>query len=513
VRTVVTLHNALPDREYDRDAVEIPVTRYATNSDGDSIAYQVLGEGELDIVFVPGFISHVELFWVEPAVARFYRRLAEFARLIIFDKRGTGLSDPVSGALPLEERMEDVHAVMDAAGSEGAALIGLSEGAPMASLFAATYPDRTVALVLCGSIIGGSADEHPAGQKWDECCRRLQAALEGWGTGSTLRLLAPSSEATDRQLGMMERAGASPRMAKAVMSMWIQTDIRDILPSVAAPTLVLHRSDEIFPVEAARVIAQLIPGAVLVELPGEDHVPSAGDYEAYLAEITEFLTGTRERSGRDRVLTTILVTDIVGSTDRAAALGGTAWRDLIARHDDLVRREIRRFDGQEVKHTGDGFLARFDGPARGIHCARAVADSAPEELGIEIRAGVHTGECELSGSDLRGLAVHIAARVASQASPGEVLVSSTVTELVLGSGIQFEDRGIHELKGVPGAWRIYAVGRGQETKPRHYDAPEPRPADKAGVALARRAPRLAQAVVRAERSLARVATRRKRGRD
>jgi pimeloyl-ACP methyl ester carboxylesterase len=437
--------------------VDVSETRYAQTAGGDSIAYQVVGEGPRDVVFVPGFVSHVEQFWGEPAIARFYERLASFSRLILFDKRGTGLSDPLPGPQPLEERIEDVRAVMEAAGAGRAAIVGLSEGSPMAVLFAATYPDRTSALVLCGSIVGGSADAHPARARWGETVRRVRAALEGWGDGATIRLLAPSTDATPRQLGMMERAGASPRMAREVMAMWLEIDIRGVLPSVSVPTLILHRSDELFPIEAARDIATRIPDGRLVELPGIDHAPWTGDADAYLAEIEEFLTGVREHSRTDRVLATVLITDLVGSTERATALGDTAWRGVMARHDELVRAQLRRFDGREVKHTGDGLLATFDGPARAIRCAKTICETAPGELGLGVRAGIHTGEVEIVGEDLRGVGVHIAARVSAKAAAGEVLVSSTVKELVTGSGIELTDRGTYELKGVPGQWRIYSA--------------------------------------------------------
>jgi pimeloyl-ACP methyl ester carboxylesterase len=435
-----------------------PETRYAKNSRGDSIAYQVVGGGPLDVLFVPGFVSHVELFWREPSSAHFFERLSTFSRLVLFDKQGTGLSDPLAGPQPLEERAEDMRAVMDASGVERAALVGLSEGSAMAIVFAATYPDRVSALVLCGSIMGGPTAGHPCPEKWERATSRFRSALENWGDGTTIPLVAPSLQATPAQIGMLERAGASPRMAQELIRMWLELDIRDVLPAVSVPTLVLHRTEEIFPVEAARELASRIPGARIVELPGIDHAPWTGDADAYLDEIAEFLTGVREHGRADRVLATVLVTDLVGSTARASELGDTAWRALMARHDELTRSQLRRFEGQEVKHTGDGFLATFDGPARAIRCARAIADSAPRELGLDVRAGVHTGEVEIVDGDLRGVAVHIAARVSALAGAGEVLVSSTVKELVMGSGLELADRGIQPLKGVEGEWRVYAVG-------------------------------------------------------
>jgi class 3 adenylate cyclase len=433
-------------------------TRYARSADGDSIAYQTVGTGPFDLVFVPGFVSNVELYWSEPSIARFFERLASFSRLILFDKRGTGLSDPLQGPQTLEERIEDVRAVMDTAGSERAAVIGLSEGSAMAALFAAAHPDRVISLVLCGTIVGGDASDHPAGERWASAVRlHAAAAIAHWGDGTTLRLMGPSAPGTDAQLGALERAGASPRMAAGLLDMWLRIDLRDILPSISVPTLVLHRTEEIFPIEAARDIAAHIPGARMVELPGRDHAPWFGDADAYLDEIQEFLTGTRDHGRVDRVLASLMITDIVASTERLATIGDRAWRDLVAKHDQLVRGLIRRYGGREVKQTGDGFLAAFDGPARAIRCALSALEAVRRELGLELRAGVHTGEVEVLGTDLRGVAVNIAARVASLASPGEVLVSSTVKELVIGSEIEMRDRGSHELKGVPGSWRLYAA--------------------------------------------------------
>ena len=493
--------------------MDIPTTRYARTADGDSVAYQVLGEGPRDVVLVPGFVSHLELVWTEPAIARAFERLASFSRLILFDKRGTGLSDPITGPLTLEERMEDVRAVMDAAGSERSALLGFSEGGAMSVLFAATYPDRTSALVLCGTVASGRREDHPAGARWDVCVGQIRAAMQSWGDGATIALLSPTGNATTRQRGAFERAGASPRMVNAIVDMWLETDVREVLSTIRVPTLVLHRTDEIFPVEVARDIAARIDGARLVELPGTDHNPWFGDSDAYLSEIEEFLTGAREHSRTDHVLASVLFTDIVNSTERAGALGDTAWRDLIARHDELVRAELRRFDGREVKHTGDGFLASFDGPARAIRCADAITQAAPSELGLELRAGVHTGECELVDGDLRGMAVHIAARVAAEAGSGEVLVSGTVKELVVGSGISFSGRGAHTFKGVPGAWQIYRVSEeGTPSQRPSGDAEPVSVSDRAGLALARRAPRVARALVRSERALAGL-TRKRRDRS
>ena len=483
--------------------MEIPGTRYAQTADGDSIAYQVVGDGPFDLVYVPGFISHVELLWAEPSIGRFYERLASFSRLILFDKRGTGLSDPIPGPQPLEERMEDVRAVMNAAGSEQAALVGLSEGSAMAAVFAATYPERTRALVLMGPILGGSVEEHPAGDAWTDACGRFQAALERWGDGSTLRLLGPSMATTARQLGLLERAGASPRMARELIAMWLEIDLREVLPAVSVPTLVVNRSHEIFPAAAARDLAARIPGARHVELPGVDHVPWAGHSESYMAEIEEFLTGARTRPRPDRLLATILVTDLVASTERAAACGDDAWGELMARHDALVADQLRWFGGQLVKHTGDGILATFDGPARAIRCAAAIVRAARDELELDMRAGLHTGEVEIVDADLRGLAVHIAARICAEGGPGEVLVSRTAKELVIGSDVVLARHATRRLKGVPGEWSLFAV-LDADSRPVAVPARRDhlRLGDTVGLALARRTPRALRTVIRAEQATA-----------
>jgi pimeloyl-ACP methyl ester carboxylesterase len=421
----------------------------------------VLGTGEVDLVYVPGWISHLDLQWADPTFARFLRRLASFSRLTVFDKRGVGLSDPVGSAPTFEDRMDDVRVVMDAVGSRRAALLGFSEGGPLASLFAATYPDRTAALVLYGTFAVGPAVDVgvPGGEEFAALLERLRRTIDEWGEGRTLELLAPSlarNDAIRARYGAFERAAASPAMAAALLRAITESDVRDVLPAIRVPTLVLHRADDAVPIAHGRYLAGLIPGARFVELPGSDHLPMAGDIEVMVDEIQEFLTGVRQTGEPDRVLATVLVTDIVDSTRRAAELGDRAWRDLLARHDASVRTQIRAFGGREVKHTGDGFLATFDGPARAVGCARAAVAGAGG-LGIEIRAGLHTGEIEVVGSDVGGLAVHIAARIAALASPSEVLVSRTVKDLVLGSGLQLESRGPHTLKGVPDRWRLYAV--------------------------------------------------------
>lgn len=436
-----------------------PQTRYARSGEVN-IAYQVVGDGPIDLVFVPGFVSHLDLQWADPRIARFLQKLASFSRLIMFDKRGTGLSDPVAGPAPLEDRMDDVRAVMDAAGSERAALFGLSEGGPMSVLFAATYPERTHALILCGTFPTGTLDpdENPAGQRWVDSYQRVRDLVEHWGEGRTLAVFAPSADSERERVGrgIFERSAASPQMARTLIEMGIEIDVRDLLPSVRVPTLVLHREEEHIPVECARYLAGHIPGARLVVLPGMDHIPFYGDAEGYAEEIEEFLTGARQAPMSDRILTTVMFTDIVGSTERAAALGDARWRELLGRHDELIRAELERHRGREVKTMGDGFLATFDGPARGIRCARAIADKV-RALDIELRAGLHTGECELVGEDIGGMAVNIGARIGALAGADEVVVSSTVKDLVVGSGISFSDRGAHELKGVPGEWRLFAV--------------------------------------------------------
>jgi pimeloyl-ACP methyl ester carboxylesterase/class 3 adenylate cyclase len=438
-----------------------PETRYAKSGEVN-IAYQVVGDGPLDVVFVPGFISHLDLQWADPRIARFLSRLASFSRLILFDKRGTGLSDPVAAPAPLEDRMDDVRAVMDAVGSESAALLALSEGGPMSALFAATYPERTHALILCGTFATGTLDpdDSPGGQPWVDAFRRVLDLVEQWGEGRTLGVFAPSADSESDRIGrgIFERSAATPQMTRTLLAMAVDTDVRDVLSSIRVPTLVLNREGEFVPVEHAEYLAEHIPGARLVVLPGADHIPFYGDAGGYAEEIEEFLTGARHAPLSDRILTTVMFTDIVGSTRRAAALGDVRWRELMAAHDELVRSELERHRGREVKTMGDGFLATFDGPARGIRCARRVADQV-RGLGIEVRAGLHTGECELIGDDIGGMAVNIGARIGALGHPNEVLVSSTVKDLVVGSGISFTDRGVHELKGVPGEWHLFAVDK------------------------------------------------------
>ncbi|TMG83166.1 MAG: adenylate/guanylate cyclase domain-containing protein [Betaproteobacteria bacterium] len=439
-----------------------PQTRF-TRSGNVHIAYQVVGEGPLDLVFVPGWVSHVELAWEEPTLASFLERLASFSRLIVFDKRGTGLSDRVPDIqLPThEERMDDIRAVMDAAGSQRAAVFGFSEGGNLAALFAAMYPQRTTALITCGSFAKRIwAPDYPWAPTPEQRERDYEVVARDWGGAMDLANYVPSKvddEAFMRRLATYFRRAASPGAAVALMRMNTQIDIRAVLPAIRVPTLVLQRVGDLDTnVEEGRFLARHIPGARLVELPGADHLAWVGDQDAILDEIQEFLTGVRPVSDIDRVLATVLFTDIVGSTETAARLGDRAWRVLLDSHHALVRKELARFRGHEVNTTGDGFLATFDGPARAIHCAFAVRDGA-RALGLATRAGLHTGEIEQAADDVRGIAVHIGARVAAAAGAGETLVSSTVKDIVAGSGIVFADRGAHTLKGVPGEWRLYAA--------------------------------------------------------
>jgi class 3 adenylate cyclase len=440
-----------------------PTTRYAKAPDGVSIAYQVIGDGPRDLVWVPGWVSHVEAAWDEPTMARFFDRLAAFARLILFDKRGTGLSDRVPERdLPtLETRMADVLAVLDAVGSEDSALLGVSEGAAMCLLFAATYPSRTTAIILVGGYARRlAAPDYPPGQSVDQQRAFLEEIERDWGGPVGLDIRAPSKLGDTRfreNWARYIRMGASPGAVLALTRMNAEIDVRAVLDAIHVPTLVLHRTgDRTIPLEAGRYLAEHIPDATLVELAGDDHLPWIGDSDAILGEIEEFLTGVRTRPETDRVLATILFTDIVGSTERAAELADSAWADLLQAHHARVRDQLARYAGREIATTGDGFLAIFDGPARGVRCALAMADTM-RPLGLEIRAGLHTGEIELAGDDIRGLAVHIAARIAALAGSGEVLASRTVRDLVVGSGLTFQDRGTHVLKGVPDEWQLFAA--------------------------------------------------------
>jgi class 3 adenylate cyclase len=438
--------------------MEPPETRYAKSGDVH-IAYQVSGDGPLDVVLVPGFVSHLESDWDEPRSAHFLERLGSFSRLIRFDKRGTGLSDRPPGLPDLETRMDDVRAVMDAAGSKQAALFGYSEGGPMSILFAATHPERSSSLVLYGTYAKRQDpdDDYPWCPTAEERRAYASTVEREWGVESDLGTMAPTAdEQMVRWWRARARASASPGAARDLILMNSQIDVRPVLPAVRVPTLVLHRrGDRDSQLDESRYIAARIPGARFVELEGEDHVPWI-DSDQVLDEVEEFLTGVRRGPELDRVLATVLFTDIVRSTERAVEVGDRRWRHLLERHHELVRRQLERFRGEEVDTAGDGFLATFDGPARAIRCAQAIRDQA-RELGLEVRAGVHTGEVERAGRDVRGIAVHIGARVAARAGEGEILASSTVRDLVAGSGIEFTDRGRHPLKGLPGEWGLFAV--------------------------------------------------------
>ncbi len=439
-----------------------PETHYARSEDLH-IAYQVVGDGPRDLVLVPPFVSHLELYWEEPLVERFLRRLASFSRLILFDKRGTGLSDRVpSTDLPtLEQRMDDVRAVMDRAGSERAAVMGFSEGGPMSAMFAATHPQRTTALVLYGTFASTirSADYPWAmdAEAREEIIRELP---ETWGQGTSVDELAPSL-ATDQRFrrwyGRVERMGASPGAAMALRRMNGQIDIRHVLPIIGVPTLVLHRSgDRDSSLEEGRYLADRIPGARFIELPGEDHFPWAGDQDAIIDEVEEFLTGMRPGPEPDRVLATVMFTDIVRSTERAIELGDRRWRDLLNSHNTLVRGLCSGSEGERSRRSETVSWQPSTGPPA-PSAAPPPCVTRFEDLTIQIRAGLHTGECELMGDDVGGIAVHIAARVAAKAGPDQVLVSSTVKDLVAGSGIRFEDMGVHRLKGIPGHWRLFSA--------------------------------------------------------
>jgi class 3 adenylate cyclase len=442
--------------------VDPPRTEYAKSGEVH-IAYQVTGDGPIDLMLVPGWISNVELAWEDPHYSRFLRRLASFSRLVRFDKRGTGLSDRVSDTeLPdLEQRMDDVRAVMDAVGCDRAALMGVSEGGPMSVLFAATYPRRTTALVLYSTFATVTrSSDYPWAPTREQRQQWVDSIAQDWGGSVDLEYVAPSL-VDDPQFNewwaAYLRRSASPGAAAALSKMNAEIDVRDVLPSIQVPTLVLHRTgDANVRVEESRFVASRVPGAKLVELPGNDHLPWVGDTRPLLDEVEEFLTGARPLHRGDRVLATLLFTDIVSSTSLASDLGDQAWHTLLERHDALLRAQVTHFAGREIKTTGDGFLISFDGPARAIRCASAMRD-AVRTLGIEIRAGLHTGEIGLVQGDAVGIGVHIAARVLDKAGPGEVLVSRTVKDLISGSGISLREKGLYSLKGVPEEWRLFTV--------------------------------------------------------
>jgi len=441
--------------------VERPPTRYAKSGD-ISIAYQVMGDGPLDLIVVPGFMSNVDMHWQMLGYEGWVDRMTSFCRLIVFDKRGGGLSDRDVADSTLEERMDDLRAVLDAVGSDRAAVLGFSEGGSLAMLFAASYPERVQALVLFGTFpCLHAAPGFPEGEEIAVPASAVASIADGeWGEGKTLGYISPSLAhvpAAVEFMGRFERAALSPRAALATMRWIAEIDVRAVASNLHVPTLVMHRAeDKLVKVVAGRWLANNIPGARFVELPGDDHAPWSGDIHLLADEVEEFLTGSRGQSEIDRVLATVLFTDIVGSTERAADLGDRGWQELLGRHHGLVREELRRYRGVEQNTMGDGFFATFDGPARAVRCAQRICE-AVRGVGLDVRVGVHTGECERAGEKLGGIAVHIGARVMAQAQPGEVLVSSTVRDLVTGSGLTFAERGAHTLKGVPGEWNLFAV--------------------------------------------------------
>jgi class 3 adenylate cyclase len=423
----------------------------------------VFGEGDLDLVLVQGFASHLEVEWENPAIVRFFRGLGSFSRLIRFDKRGLGLSDRNVAPVPLEERMDDVRAVMDAVGSEHAAFFGISEGAPMCVLFAATYPQRTDAVIMAGGYARRAwATDHPWGKTEQQYQLWIDTIQREWGGPIDIEARAKSlhRDPIFRQWwGRYMRMAASPADVVRVVRLTAEIDVRHVLPTIRVPALIFHAvGDAAVDVRYSRYMAERIPGVKYIELPSADHLPWHADADLVVDEVAEFLTGVRPVHEPDRVLATVLFTDIVGATEKAADLGDRRWHELLDNHHAAVRRNLVRFRGREIDTAGDGFFAAFDGPARAVQCACAVAD-ALQPLGLAIRAGLHTGECEVMGAKVGGIAVHIGARVAALASAGEVLVSSTVKDLVAGSGLRFADRGIRPLKGVPGEWHIFAVER------------------------------------------------------
>lgn len=441
----------------------LPEVRYAKSGDVH-IAYQQVSEsGAVDLVAIPPLVSNMELVWEEPRLARYLRGLASFSRYVHFDKRGTGMSDRAIGHATLEERMEDTRAVMDTVGLDRAAVMGFSQGGPMAIVFAATYPERTSALVLFGTFARIlNAPDFDLGWPREMVDGFLERYVTSWGTPETLTLpfYAPSMLGDAqylRWLNRYERQSATPNDVRAMFEMDLEIDVREVLHTIRVPSLVIHRSgDRVCRVEQARWIAQQIPGAEYIELPGEDHFPNLGDRDAVIGAVERFLTGHAHQPEPDRVLQTVLFTDLVRSTERAAALGDRRWRDVLDLHDRVCQQQLERHGGRKVKHTGDGLLATLDGPARGIRCAVAIRDELRAH-GLEIRAGLHTGECERRGHDISGIAVHIAARIQALAQPGEVLVSRTVADLIAGSQIELADRGEHDLRGVPGSWRVHRV--------------------------------------------------------
>ncbi len=433
----------------------LPMTRYARSGEV-SIAYQTFGDGDLDLVITPGFISNLEFYWDDTRATRWLTAIARFARITIFDKRGTGLSDRVQELPRMETRIDDMRAVMDAAGIERAALFGVSEGGSMAAYFAARYPQRCRALVIYGGF-ARFATWFPTPEALEQFFGYVRTQ---WGSGGLIAVGAPSlanDPAAQQSIARFERSGASPSAVEALMRVNREINITDALAHVAAPTLVIHKTgDAMINVSGGHELASLIPGARLFEMPGNDHLPWADDCQVYISEMEEFLTGSRSDDATDRSVATILFTDIVNSTRRAEALGDSRWRDLLDTHDKMVRKQLERFRGREIKSLGDGFMSIFDSPSRAIRAAQTMRDEA-SRIGIELRLGMHAGEVEITDKDVRGIAVHIAARVSALAPANGILVSSTVKELVTGSGTAFVDFGVHELKGVPDAWRLLQV--------------------------------------------------------
>ncbi len=438
-----------------------PKTNYASNA-GTSLAYQVVGEGPVDLVLVPPWLSNLEHYWEEPSCQRWLERLSSFSRLILFDKRGAGLSDPLTETTSTDDLIGDIEAVMDAAGSDTAALFGALWGGPLGVLFASTRPHRTSALVLYGTFATRvQHPDYPWAPTQEERKKNLEAFAAGWSEGQDIFAIAPSvagDERFKRWWARMHRLGASPGALTSDVKIMADIDVRSVLPTITAPTLVLHRSgDRLIDPANGRYLAEQIPQARFVELPGHDHLPFVGDFDAMLDEIEEFLTGSVGTHEPDRILATVMFTDIAESTELASKLGDRRWRDLLETHNTIVRKQLARYAGNEVKTIGDGFMVTFGAPGKAIRCARAISAEV-RGLGVELKAGLHTGECEVIGDDLGGMTVHIASRVVENASPGEVLVSRTLKELVAGSNIGFNERGTHALKGVPGEWELFAVG-------------------------------------------------------
>ncbi len=474
--------------------VDVPQIRYARSGD-INIAYQAFGDGPIDLVVTPGFTSHLDLQWTLPTFDHFAAELSSFARVIIFDKRGTGLSDPTPGAVAFETRIDDIEAVMDATGSQTAALFGISEGGPLSALYAATHPERVSHLILYGTFARGS-------QLPPEQLAAFEDAVDHWGEGRTAALFSAKEGSTGlrrRLAGMFERASASPGMAQALIESIKRLDVTAALEALSMPTLVLRRDEDPFASKLwSEEMAKRIPNAQLVSIAGSEHLPWFGDVTALVDEVEQFVLGHKTTHSIGRSLASILFTDIVDSTKHAARLGDRSWHELLERHNHAVRREITAFRGREVKTTGDGFMATFDVPARAINAARTMIDVVGD-LGIKIRAGVHTGEVEMfEDGDVGGMAVHIAARIGAMAGADEVLVSNTVRELVVGSGIDFSPAGVHQLKGVPGEWRLFHVGADvPDSKVNTDQARHLRPADRVSLFLARRAPKVIQSLAAA----------------